>query len=132
MNPDSIAHSKGTEVNKRALVPTDRGMNEIGSCHIGDSTDGVFSNTFLMVSADSAKTQSLVVVFAVTAKESRVEDTVVGVKSFDNNSDIGSLPLEQEFTTNCIGHIEGMPRRVKYPLTGMVNPNSPTHKSMSH
>jgi hypothetical protein len=106
-------------------------MNEIGSCHIGDSTDGVLSNTILMVSADSAKMQSLVVVFAVTAKESRVEDTIVGVKSFDNNSNVGSLPLEQEFNTNCIGRIEGMLRRVKYPLTGMVDPNSPAHKPMS-
>jgi hypothetical protein len=106
-------------------------MNEIGSCHIGDSTDGVFSNTFLMVSADSAKTQSLVVVFAVTAKESRVEDTVVGVKNFDHNSNVGSLSLKQEFTMNRIGRIEGMLRRVKYPLTSMVNPNSPIHKATS-
>jgi hypothetical protein len=66
-------------------------MDEIGSCHIGDSADGILSNTILMVSTDPAKTQSLVVVVAVATKESRIEDPVVGVKSFDDDANVGSV-----------------------------------------
>jgi hypothetical protein len=125
-----LTKQKGPEVYERSFWPANRGMDEIGSCHIGDSADGILSNTILMVSTDPAKPQALVVVFAVATKEIRVENPVVGVKSFDDNANVGSLSFEQEFTTNGVGSIKGTLRQVEDPLASMVHPNGPSHESM--
>ena len=102
MYPDSIGHRKGPAIKESTFRPTYTGMKDVGPRHITDSAESIFGNAILVMSSNATEGKFLFSVITMIPKFFRIKHSIVCMNSFDPNSDVGRLPLEQQLASNRV------------------------------
>jgi hypothetical protein len=69
-------------------------MDEISTCHVRDSADGIISNPILGVGTNATGSQFLVQFIIMAWKQLGKENTIASVDCLNHYSNISSLPIK--------------------------------------